>query len=342
MAGQQELQYLVEINYQVEITGFETAEIDMILVDSASHDVEDAADLVQLSPDEPRVSRLGDLWLLGSHKLLCADARESAAYATLLGEERTQMVFTDPPYNVPIQGHVTGSRRHGEFVMASGEMTSTAFEQDFLAPVMKQMVEFSSDGAIHFICMDWRHIGEMLAAGQACDLELKNICVWVKSNGGMGSLYRSQHELVFVWKSGRASHINNVKLGRHGRFRTNVWQYAGVNSFGAARDEELSMHPTVKPVALVADAILDCSRRGGLILDPFAGSGTTIIAAERTGRRAATMELDPRYIDTSIRRWQALTGLSAIHAATGLKFSEHEARVATDVPASQSITKGRG
>ena len=172
--------------------------------------------------------------------------------------------------------------------------------------------------------MDWRHLGEVLAAGRAAYTDLKNLCVWAKTNGGMGSLYRSQHELVFVFKAGTGSHINNVELGKHGRYRTNLWSYAGINSFGKDRDAELALHPTVKPVALVADAILDCSKRGGIVLDAFAGSGTTLIAAEKTGRRGYGIELDPRYCDVIIRRLAAAAKVAAIHAATGKSFAEIE------------------
>jgi DNA methylase/ParB-like nuclease domain len=338
-----ELQYLVDLNYEVEITGFETPQIDLIFEEAASADAEDPADWTPpVDRAKPPVSRFGDAWWLGRHRLLCADARERGSYQGLLGSECAQMVFTDAPYNVPIKGHVSGRQRHGEFVMASGEMPTAVFEKDFLTPVLKHLAAFSRDGSIHFHCMDWRHAGEMLAAGKAAYSELKNLCVWCKTNGGMGSLYRSQHELVFVWKSGKAPHINNIELGRHGRNRTNLWQYPGVNSFGAERDAELSMHPTVKPVALVADAILDCSKRNGLILDPFVGSGTTIIAAERTGRKAAAIELDPRYVDTAIRRWLALIGSAAVHASTGLTFAEHEGRARTLLPSPCSTASSEG
>lgn len=231
------------------------------------------------------------------------------------------MVFTDPPYNVPIQGHVggRGTIKHREFAMASGEMTAEQFGA-FLATMAIRIEEAACDGAICFICMDWRHCDELLKATKR--FELKNICVWVKNNGGMGSLYRSQHEFVFVFKCGAADHINNVELGKHGRNRTNVWEYRACNSFGAERESLLKFHPTVKPVALVADAIKDCSRRGDIILDPFGGSGTTLIAAEKAKRRAALIELDPVYADVTIRRWQAYTGGTAVHAVTGLPFSD--------------------
>lgn len=229
------------------------------------------------------------------------------------------MVFIDPPYNVPIDGHVSGlgRTRHAEFVMASGEMTEAEFTA-FLATVLKHLVAHTVDGAIHFVCIDWRHIFELLSAARGVYSETKNLCVWNKSNAGMGSLYRSKHELVFVFKSGRAPHINNVELGRHGRYRTNVWHYAGVNTFRAGRQDELALHPTVKPVALVADAIRDCSRRRGRMLDGFAGSGTTLLAAEQTGRIGYGMELDPRYVDAAIARFAAVTGEAAVHLESGL------------------------
>jgi DNA modification methylase len=321
-----EFQFLAEMNFDVEITAFETPEIDLTIRDAAEEEGE-AADVVSGNPaGQAPISRLGDAWWCGRHRILCADAREARSYETLLGEDQAQMVFADAPYNVPIHGNVSGTGRHGEFIMASGEMTSQAFEREFLTPVFNHLVRYSHDGSIHFHCMDWRHAAEILAAGRAAYTELKNLCVWAKTNAGMGSLYRSGHEFVFVFKSGRAPHVNNVELGKHGRNRTNVWTYAGVNTFRVDRREELEMHPTVKPVALVADAILDCSRRNALILDPFAGSGTTLIAAEKTGRRAAALELDARYVDTIIRRWQAFTGRDAIHAQTGLPFAAYETR----------------
>ena len=234
-------------------------------------------------------------------------------------------MFTDPPYNVAIDGNVAniggkGHVQYRNFAMGCGEMTSPGFTL-FLTTIYQHLVANSVDGSIHYICMDWRHMQEMLAAGYNVYSELKNLCVWSKSNGGMGSFYRSRHELVFVWKSGTAAHVNNFELGQHGRYRTNVWDYAGVNTFRSDRMDELQMHPTVKPVALVADAIKDCSKQGDIILDPFCGSGTTIIAAERTGRKARAIEIDPVYVDVAIRRWEQLTGKSAT-LLTGETFEE--------------------
>ena len=287
-------------------------------------------------PEAHAVSRLGDLWILGNHKLLCGDALLPASYEQLLGNEQAQLVFTDPPYNVPIQGHVSGlgKVRHREFAMASGEMTEAEFTA-FLGTLFANMVAVSADGTIHFVCIDWRHIYEVLSAGREVYAELKNLCVWNKDNGGMGTFYRSKHELVFVFKSGSGPHINNFGLGEGGRYRTNVWDYAGANTFRRGRDEDLALHPTVKPVTLVMDAIKDCSRRAGIVLDPFGGSGTTLIAAERCGRRGYLMELDPLYVDVIVRRWQGLTGKAAVHAETQQTFDQTAAtRVA---PSAQEV-----
>lgn len=321
-----ELRYLSEldIDFDVTITGFDPPEIDVLIGElSLDGDADDPADAVPEPATGPAVTRSGDIWRIGPHRLICGDATRAETYAALLGEEKAAMVFTDPPYNVPISGHVSGlgNVRHREFAMASGEMSSTEFT-DFLTDVFGHLAAFSVDGAIHFQCMDWRHIGEMLAAGDAAYAELKNLCVWAKTNGGMGSLYRSAHELVFVFKSGTAPHVNNVELGRHGRYRTNVWTYAGANSFGASRDEDLAMHPTVKPVAMVADAILDCSRRKDVVLDAFAGSGTTLVAAHRTGRRGYGIEIDPAYCDVIIHRMRDICGLETLLDADGRSFDQ--------------------
>jgi DNA modification methylase len=264
--------------------------------------------------------------------LLCADAREEAAYDNLLEGAKAEFVFTDPPYNVAIDGNVCGLGRirHREFAMGSGEMSEAEFTS-FLETIFERLAEHTVDGSIHQICMDWRHMWEMLAAGRAVYSDLKNLCVWNKANAGMGSFYRSKHELIFVWKNGSTEHINNFELGQHGRNRTNVWDYAGVNSLRAGRLEELAMHPTVKPVALVADAIKDCSDRGSLVLDPFCGSGTILIAAERTGRKARSLEIDPAYIDVAVRRWQTYTGKAAILAASGETFETIEEQRAAKV-----------
>lgn len=261
--------------------------------------------------------------MLGRHKIICGDSRQEQVYAQLMGHEKAHMVFTDPPYNVPIDGHVcgAGSIKHREFAMASGEMSPAEFTS-FLSHIFGKLRTFSEDGAMHFICMDWRHIMEIQNASLQTGYEAKALCVWVKDNGGMGSLYRSRHELVFVYKSGKSSHINNIALGKHGRYRTNVWEYPGINSLRPGRTDELAMHPTVKPVALVADAIKDCSQRNNIILDPFGGSGTTVVAAEQTGRSGRLIEIDPYYCDVTIRHWEKLTGDKAVLSKTLQSFEE--------------------
>jgi DNA modification methylase len=320
-----ELQYITKLDadFDLTVTGLEVGEIDVLI--DASHSADPSADLVPEVADGPVVSRQGDLWQLGPHRLACGDARDPSAYAQLMDGKRAQMVFTDPPYNVPIDGHACGLGRikHSDFVMAAGEMTEPEFTA-FLNTAMNRLAEHSVDGSIHFICMDWRHSPELLAAARGIYAELKNICVWNKDNGGMGTFYRSKHEFVFVYKKGTAPHINNFELGQHGRYRTNVWDFPGVNSTRSGRLDDLKMHPTVKPVTLVAEAIKDCSKRKGIILDPFAGSGTTLIAAEQAGRRAHALELDPKYVDTAVRRWQEYTGEHAIHSESGQTFTETE------------------
>jgi DNA modification methylase len=241
-----------------------------------------------------------------------------------MGSKRAGVVFTDPPWNVAIDGHVcgNGSVRHREFEMASGEMSEPEFIS-FLTG-LRLLARYSAVGSVHYVCMDWRHMSELLAAGKQVYDSVLNLCVWTKNSGGMGSFYRSQHELVFVFRNGKGQHRNNVQLGKYGRNRTNVWQYPGVNTFSKQTDEGnlLALHPTVKPVALVADALLDSSARGDVVLDAFLGSGSTLIAAERTGRVCHGIELDPLYVDTAVRRWQRYTGDHAIHEDTGKRFDE--------------------
>lgn len=329
-----ELQALIDLEFEVELTGFSLAEIDLALDAAADCDPggrDNPEDDVPPVPERP-ISRQGDLWLCGRHRLLCGDAREAADHDILLQGEQVDLVFTDPPYNVPIDGHVCGLGRvrHRDFAMAAGEMSDSAFTE-FLAVTLGHAAARCRDGAIAFVCMDWRHMGELLAAGRQVFTEMKNLCVWAKSNGGMGAFYRSRHELVFVFKVGDAPHTNSFGLGETGRYRTNVWEYPGISSFGRERDAELALHPTVKPVALVADAIRDCSRRGELVLDGFGGSGTTLIAAEQTGRCARLIEYDPAYCDVIIRRWESFTGKRATLAASGESFEAvAEQRATTD------------
>ncbi len=319
-----EFQYLsnLEIDFDLTVTGFDMKEIELFLDTVPGPTDDPAADIFPLlEPTAPIVSIQGDLWQMGPHRLYCGDATQSDSFSCLMGSEQAQMTFTDPPFNVRIPGHVCGlgNNQHQNFVMASGELSEAEFTQ-YLATLFKHLVAHSQDGAIHFICMDWRHLLELFTAARSVYTDIKNLCVWDKGNGGMGTFYRSQHELILVVKQGKVSHINNFELGQYGRHRTNIWTYPGLNSFQEGRQEALAMHPTVKPVALIADAIKDCSHRGGIILDCCAGSGTTIIAAEQTGRKAYLMELDPRYVDTTIHRWQAYTGQEVMHAVTGHTF----------------------
>ena len=325
-----ELQSLITVGFDVEITGFEIPEVDLLL-DAAAEKKSDPGpedDLPDVRYEQPAVTRAGDLWLFGPkgdsrHRLLAGDARDPAAIATLMGEEEAAIVITDPPYNVPIKGHVSGKGRthHGEFAMASGEMSEDEFIF-FLKRFLGAALTKTAPGALLYVFMDWRHLFEMLTAARALGLRLINLCVWNKSNGGMGSLYRSKHELVLVLRVGDEPHRDNVELGKHGRSRANVWDYSGVNAFGSGRAAELAMHPTVKPVAMIADAIRDVTVQGDLILDPFGGSGTVIIAAEKTGRRARTIEIDCYYCDVAIRRWETFIGKTAVLAATGETFEE--------------------
>jgi DNA modification methylase len=309
-----------ECEFDLAVTGFAPSEIDSLLGDLVDSEQDPFDALPEIG--QQAVSRSGDLWTLGHHRLMCDDSRNWRAVAKLMGRETAAMVFTDPPYNVrvaSIQGR--GKIKHREFAVASGELTPAQFVT-FLTDCLRLAANQSADGAIHFICMDWRHMGEMLTASKDVYSELKNLVVWTKTNAGQGSFYRSQHELVFVFKSGAGAHVNNFELGQHGRTRSNVWSYPGVNTFRAGRMDELTVHPTVKPVAMVADAMRDCSRRGDIVLDPFIGSGTTILAAERVGRRGFGLELDPLYVDAAIRRWQTFTKRDAILHGTRKTFDE--------------------
>jgi DNA modification methylase len=319
-----EFQALIDLDFDIELLGFSAAEIDLTIDGVGNAAEADAVlDRVELVATGPAISRLGDLWLLGPHRLLCGDARSMEDVAKVCGGEDAALLFTDPPYNVPIDGHVSGlgKVKHREFAVASGEMDEASFTA-FLTESLKAAASKLKDGAIAYVCMDWRHMRELLDAGHAAFDELKNLCVWNKTNGGMGTFYRSKHELVFVFKKGRAPHTNNFRLGDSGRYRTNVWDYAGVNTFSGTREDDLAMHPTVKPVALIADAIRDCSKRGDLILDTFGGSGSTLIAADQSGRRAALVELDPLYCDTIIRRFERITGETVRQQQTGETFAE--------------------
>ena len=310
----------LELDFDLEITGFSTTEIDLAIGDGEEAPA-DEENLDELLPAGRCWIEPGDLWLLGEHRLLCGDSRSPASYRALMGDELARMVFSDPPYNVRVDGHVggLGAVKHEEFAMASGEMSRTEFTA-FLEAVFLNEAQVSMNGAIHFQCMDWRHMGEMLEAGEAVYSDLKNLCIWSKDNAGMGSFYRSQHELVFVWKVGTEPHLNTVELGKNGRYRTNIWNYPGASKTGANSD--LAMHPTVKPVPMIMDAIKDTSKRGEIVLDAFGGSGSTLIAAEKTKRRARLIELEPKYCEVTIRRWEKLTGKDAVLETSGMAFAE--------------------
>lgn len=322
LAEQLQLLSEADLDFDLEAIGFDLAEIDLRVQSLGELDDEPVAPLAD--GHSPVVTRLGDVWQLSRHRIVCGDSLKAETFDTLLGTQQVAMVFADVPYNLKISTiSGNGAIQHPEFAMASGEMSRSEFTA-FLSTALARMKQVSCQGALIFACIDWRHLGEMCAAGEANQLELKNVVVWSKGTGGMGSMYRSQHEEIFVFKSGSVPHINNVQLGRYGRNRTNVWQYPGINSFARNTDEGnlLASHPTVKPVALVADAMLDASQRGDAVLDPFLGSGTTVIAAEKTGRVGYGIELDPRYVDTAVRRWQLLTEEHATHAITGERFDE--------------------
>lgn len=314
-----------DLSFDIEAAGFSVGEIDL-MVAAAQGDAGDTDDEI---PDPgPIISQFGDIWDLGEHAILAGSALEEASYLAIMSEEEADVVFSDPPYNVPIHGHVSGLGKiqHREFAQAVGEMTEEEFIR-FLMTALALAKRFSRDGSLHYWAMDWRHQHELSVAARSVYDEQINLCVWAKTAAGMGSLYRSQHELFAVWRKGKTRHRNNVELGRFGRSRSNVWSYPGANSFGRRSDEGnlLALHPTVKPVALVADAILDSTCRGDIVLDPFLGSGSTLIAAEKVGRRCRGIELDPAYVDTIIRRWQRWSGGLARRRSDGRLFDNLEA-----------------
>lgn len=314
-----------DLSFDVEAAGFSVGEIDL-MVAAAADDGEDRDDVL---PDpSSAITQAGDIWDLGDHVVLAGSALDDASYPALMADDQAHLVFSDPPYNVPIDGHVSGlgKVKHREFAQASGEMSEEEFIR-FLTTALQLAARASRDGSLHYWAMDWRHQYELSVAARSVYDEQVNLCVWGKTAAGMGSLYRSQHELFAVWRKGKVRHRNNVELGRFGRSRSNLWRYPGANSFGRSSDEGnlLELHPTVKPVALVADAILDSTRRNDLVLDPFLGSGSTLIAAEKVGRRCRGIELDPAYVDTIIRRWQRWSGGQARRRSDGRLFDELEA-----------------
>ena len=308
----------LDLSFDLDITGFDNQEIDLLF--NPPPEPDNRLNNIPFIEESEIVSKQGDIWQLGNHRIICGDSLKKDTFEQLLGSKRADMIFTDPPYNVKIEGHVCGAGQthHKEFGMASGEMSQGEFTS-FLRQNFTLLKEYSRAGSLHYICMDWRHLEEISQAGHIYD-ELKNVCIWNKSNAGMGSLYRSKHELVFVFKNGTVPHINNVELGSNGRYRTNVWDYAGINSF--KNRKLLKLHPTVKPVELIWDAILDASHRGDIILDSFLGSGSTLLACEKAKRVCYGVELEPLYIDTAIRRWEELTKKEAILLSSGKSYQE--------------------
>lgn len=314
----------IDLDFSIELTGFDTAEVDIRIgslsaMQSASSDLADEPVALPARP----VSRPGDIWRLGEHRLICGNALEAATYDALMGGELARMAISDPPFNIPVNGMVSGlgKARHDEFAMASGEMSEAEFIR-FLTKIFDLNKGRLMPGALAYFFIDWRHCFEMTTAQRAAGFDLINVCVWSKTNGGMGSLYRSAHEFVFVFGEKGVPYVNNVQLGRFGRYRKNVWEYAGANTFRKGRDQDLADHPTIKSTEMIADAIRDVSHRGDIILDPFVGSGTTILAAERTGRRARAIEIEAKYVDVAIRRWSAMTGQAAVLTSTSQPFED--------------------
>ena len=313
----------VDLDFSLDVTGFEIETIDLLVHGDQKVEGPDPDDAPVKAG--PAVSRPGDVWLLGEHRLLCGDALVPASYETLMQGRRAALVVCDVPFNLPVHGFISGGGkvRHREFAHASGEMSPAQFTQ-FLTSAFALLAEHAVDGSLHYHFIDWRHQRELMDAGDAAYTELKNLCIWAKTNGGQGSMYRSAHELVYVYKSGNAPHQNHINLGANGRYRTNVWTYAGANTFAKKGEERdlLQLHPTVKPVRLIADILLDASSPRDIVLDAFAGSGTIFLAAERTGRIGYGIEIDLQYCDVAVRRWERKTGRSARHATLPLTFSE--------------------
>lgn len=306
-------------DFDITITGFEDVEIDVLSNPNETKTADEQLNKIPYIPENEIVSKLGDIWTLGNHRIICGNSLESDTFQKLLGDKVADMILQDPPFNVKISGHVC-STEHKEFVMGSGEMNSEEFTK-FLKSNFTLCNQYLKDGGLSYNFMDFRHISEIVTAGRDIYKSLINMCVWVKSSGGMGSLYRSQHELCFIFKNGKESHTNNVELGKNGRYRTNVWHYAGVNSFGRHK-ADIKMHPTVKPFEMLRDAILDVTKRGDIVLDSFLGSGSTLIAAEKSKRICYGIEFEPLYIDTTIRRYKEMFGIDAIRESDGKTYSE--------------------
>lgn len=326
-----------DIDISLDFTGFDQVFVDGLTLVDDTLQVQD--EVPELGVGDP-VTRTGDIWICGKHRILCGDSRDGGVYRRMVGELKVRLTLTDPPYNVAIAGNVSGlgKQKHGEFAMASGEMTRAEFIE-FQRVVFDHCREASLDGALLYAFIDGRHVADQIVAGEAVFGELKQLVVWVKDNAGMGAFYRSRHELLTIWKTGEAPHVNTFGLGATGRYRTNVWEYAGYSSLGAGRDDALSWHPTVKPLPMIIDAILDVTHQGEVVLDPFGGSGTTLIAAERTNRIARLIEIDPKYVDVTLHRFIAEAGEEPVLAETGEAFSAVQSRRQSETgkPASESV-----
>jgi DNA modification methylase len=316
------LEQLVEVDFDLDLTGFDTPEIDHYLnLDTPQANVEENGSDIPLV-EAKAISTSGIIWALGDHRVGCGSATDLAFVSRLLNGKTANVCFVDPPYNIPVDGFITGKgrHRHREFVQGAGELSTDAYFA-LLRDSLLVLKECCVPTALVYACIDWRHVMEMTVAGRACDMPLYSICVWTKTNGGMGGIYRNAHELVCVFRAGNETPLDNVELGRHGRNRTNVWSYPGMSSFGKERDQLLGSHPTVKPVAMIADVFRDVTRRGDIVLDTFLGSGSTLMAAQETGRICCGVELDPLYVDVTIRRWQNATGRDAVLVETGEPFN---------------------
>jgi DNA modification methylase len=315
---------VLDLDFSVDVTGFEMAEIKMRIEElaPASRGKGDPADAIPDPGPRLQVTRTGDLWVLGRHRVYCGDARSDSAYSLLMEGRRARIVFTDAPCNGAADSSVTGLKKAGPRATGVNETEFVAYLENVLARLAHNTV----DGALHFLCMDWQHSGELIAASRSADMEFKDLCVWVRDDAEQGSLYRSQHELVFVFRNCKMPNGDNLQLHQHDPHRSNVWRYRRASALSRkGREGKQSAFPAaIKPAALVADAILDGTGQGDIVLDPFLGSGTTVVAAERTGRTCYGLELDPRYVDLIVRRWQSFTSQNALQESTGRTFQQVE------------------
>jgi DNA modification methylase len=316
------LEELVRVDFDLDLTGFDAPEIDNYLnLDLPKANVEETGTDIPPVDTNP-VSTPGSIWELSQHRIGCGSATDLAFARRVLNGQTAAACFTDPPYNIKVAGFISGKgrHRHREFVQGAGELSDDKYF-GLLRNALSVLKASCSSGALIYVCIDWRHVMEMTVAGRACGMPLYQIITWVKSNAGMGGIYRNQSEFICVFRAGEDTPLDNVELGRRGRNRTNVWNYAGMSSFGKERDSLLGLHPTVKPVAMIADALRDVTKRGDVVLDTFSGSGSTLMAAEETGRICCSVELDPLYVDVAIRRWQNATGKDAVLLETGESFN---------------------